>query len=198
MGYTRGPGPLSVDYDPMVEKLKGDIGIVENGTTATHAIAKGQYVIWNGSLYIAKADIAVGTAFVAGSGGNLTAKGNGIGDDVFGIQKVVDTMIYGKPLANNTDLDTVRQCGKYCILQGSTITSLKNRPDGVGSGEMCMYVVSHSQYTVQGANVDYGFQLLFHSTSNSENIYIRAIVNGVVKSWRKITTETVNTVNVPT
>lgn len=54
--------------------IKSDLGIVEDGNTATHAIAQGQYVIWKGSLYTASSAISVGATL---SGSNLTAVSNG-------------------------------------------------------------------------------------------------------------------------
>lgn len=82
MDYQLGPGPLQVDQNTIDEKIKGDIGIVENGDVATHAIPSGYYVIWKGDLYVAKTDISSGTTLSAASNGNLTAKPNGLGADV--------------------------------------------------------------------------------------------------------------------
>lgn len=79
MDYQLGPGPLQVDQNTIDEKIKGDIGIVENGDVATHAIPSGYYVIWKGDLYVAKTDISSGTTL---STSNLTAKPNGLGADV--------------------------------------------------------------------------------------------------------------------
>ena len=82
MDYQLGPGPLQVDQNTIDEKIKSDIGIVENGDVATHAITKGYYVIWKGDLYIAKTDISSGTTLSAASSGNLTAKPSGLGAEV--------------------------------------------------------------------------------------------------------------------
>lgn len=82
MDYQLGPGPLQADQNTIDEKIKSDIGIVENGDIATHAIAKGYYVIWKGDLYIAKTDISSGTTLSASSNGNLTAKPSGLGAEV--------------------------------------------------------------------------------------------------------------------
>ena len=58
--------------------LKNDLGIVENGDTATHTIAQGQYVIWHSALYTADAAITSGTTLAAsGNDKNLTAVENG-------------------------------------------------------------------------------------------------------------------------
>lgn len=82
MDYQLGPGPLQVDQNTIDEKIKGDIGIVENGDVATHAIPSGYYVIWKGDLYVAKTDISSGTTLSAASNGNLTAKPSGLGAEV--------------------------------------------------------------------------------------------------------------------
>lgn len=82
MDYQLGPGPLQVDQNTTDEKIKGDIGIVENGDIATHAILKNYYVIWKGNLYKAKSDISSGTTLSAESNGNLEPKSNGIGGEV--------------------------------------------------------------------------------------------------------------------
>ena len=57
-----------------MEKIKSDIGIVEDTDTAVHTISEGQYVIWKGVLYTAKTAIPSGTAL---SASNLTAVGAG-------------------------------------------------------------------------------------------------------------------------
>ena len=54
--------------------VSGLIGIVENGSTASQAISKGQYVIWKGALYTADAAISSGATLAASGGSkNLTA-----------------------------------------------------------------------------------------------------------------------------
>jgi hypothetical protein len=64
--------------DTQIASLKNDIGIVEDGDTATHTIAQGQYVIWQGALYTADAAIASGTTLAASGGNkNLTAVSGG-------------------------------------------------------------------------------------------------------------------------
>ena len=57
-----------------VEQIKNDIGIVENGTTATHNIASGQYVIWQGNLCTALYAILPGDTL---SSSNMIAVSNG-------------------------------------------------------------------------------------------------------------------------
>ena len=57
-----------------ITATKSDLGIVEDGNTATHSITAGQYVIWKGNLYTASSAIATGTTL---STSNLTAVSNG-------------------------------------------------------------------------------------------------------------------------
>ena len=54
--------------------VKSDLGIVEDTNTATHTIAKGQYVIWKDALYKATQAIPLGTTL---SNSNLTAVDSG-------------------------------------------------------------------------------------------------------------------------
>ena len=55
-----------------------NVGIVQNGNTATQSISKDRYVIWKGSLYTASSNIVSNTGL---SGSNLTAvTGGGLND----------------------------------------------------------------------------------------------------------------------
>lgn len=110
MDYQLGPGPLQVDQNTTDEKIKGDIGIVENGDIATHAILKDYYVIWKGNLYKAKTDISSGTTLSAESNGNLDLKSNGLGGEVAALNSNINTLLttrfYTKSIDNlsaNTD-----------------------------------------------------------------------------------------------
>lgn len=69
------------DNASLIAKLKADIGIVENTNTATHNIAAGQYVIWNGSLYTASSTISSGATL---STANLTAVSDGGLNSLYG------------------------------------------------------------------------------------------------------------------
>lgn len=100
MDYQLGPGPLQVDQNTIDEKIKGDIGIVENGDVATHAIPSGYYVIWKGDLYVAKTDISSGTTL---STSNLTAKPNGLGAEVAALNSKIATS-YNVSASYNTDV----------------------------------------------------------------------------------------------
>lgn len=71
--------PLIGGIINLIESLKGDIGIVENGDVATHSISAGSYVIWKNELYKASSAIAVDDAL---SASNLTAVSGGVGNDL--------------------------------------------------------------------------------------------------------------------
>ena len=93
--FTLGPGPLMPEF----EQIKSDIGIVENGATATHAISSGSYVIWNGDLYVAKMDISSGTAL---GSSNLTPKTSGIGGEVKSLSEKTGTYVFESDTLENT------------------------------------------------------------------------------------------------
>lgn len=109
MDYQLGPGPLQVDQNTIDEKIKGDIGIVENGDVATHAITSGYYVIWKGDLYVAKTDISSGTTLSAASNGNLTAKPNGLGAEVAALNSKFS------PALMSTDANDAIASGTYYL-----------------------------------------------------------------------------------
>lgn len=98
-----------VKHSTDIAALKNDLGIVEDGDTATHTIAQGQYVIWQGVLYTADAAIASGTTLAASGGNkNLTAVPNG-GLNVLNskIKLGVGTIQYDGSTTNNF----VHNCG---------------------------------------------------------------------------------------
>jgi hypothetical protein len=60
------------------EDTKAAMGIVEDGNTATQAIAAGEFVIWKGGVYTADSAIASGATLASsGAGKNLTAAAKG-------------------------------------------------------------------------------------------------------------------------
>ena len=65
--------------DWIVKKLKRCIAIVEDGDTASQAIASGKYVIWKGNAYKASSAISQGDTL---SLSNLTAVSDGIGNEL--------------------------------------------------------------------------------------------------------------------
>lgn len=83
-------------------KLRADIAIVENGNTATHNIAEGQYVVWKGDLYIASAAIASGATL---SSSNLTAKPNGLGGEVTSLSDQIGTHGFSENIATEVTAD---------------------------------------------------------------------------------------------
>lgn len=82
-GNLTDSGSKASDFLTQHQDISGKLdasamGIVEDGDTATHTIAQGQYVIWQGVLYTADAAIASGTTLAASGGSkNLTAVENG-------------------------------------------------------------------------------------------------------------------------
>lgn len=63
----------------IAKKIRALVGIVEDGDTATHAIAKGKYVIWKGNACKASSAISIGDTL---SSSNLTALDDGVGNDL--------------------------------------------------------------------------------------------------------------------
>lgn len=120
MDYQLGPGPLQVDQNTIDEKIKGDIGIVENGDVATHAITSGYYVIWKGDLYIAKTDISSGTTLSAASNGNLTAKPNGLGAEVAALNSNLNafSVVNFEPVSGITSDLFIRRYGRIVCVNG--------------------------------------------------------------------------------
>jgi len=62
---------LEAELTRAVNAVNGNVGIVENGDTASQNINEGQFVIWKGGLYTASSAIASGAALAVGT--NLTA-----------------------------------------------------------------------------------------------------------------------------
>lgn len=86
--------PISASDNTTVQQslaaVKSDMGIVEDGNTATHTIAAGQYVIWKGALYTASAAIPSGTTL---STSNLTAVSDGGLNSLNGkLEKIATTL----------------------------------------------------------------------------------------------------------
>lgn len=66
---------LEAELNRSVNAVNSNIGIVENGDTASQNITAGQYVIWKGALYTASVAIASGATLAVGT--NLTAVSGG-------------------------------------------------------------------------------------------------------------------------
>lgn len=85
----------AVNYDIITSKTfdPSTVGIVATGTTAPQAITAGQYVIWQGSLYTAKSNIASGATL---STSNLTAvSGGGLNQFAFSTADWTPTITFG-------------------------------------------------------------------------------------------------------
>lgn len=119
--------------DTAITATKSDLGIVEDGNTATHSITAGQYVIWKGNLYTASSAIATGTTL---STSNLTAVSNGglnsLNEQIATVnsKKITQTLLgYGASNAyfatssiNDYDLIVVALVDQtYAAIHGSTI-----------------------------------------------------------------------------
>ena len=68
------PKPLN----KQVDQINDNIALVEDGTTATHNIAKGKYVIWNGVMCRATSAISSGDTL---SSTNLTEVSGGVANE---------------------------------------------------------------------------------------------------------------------
>lgn len=105
----------------LIDGFAGDewanMGIVETGVTATHAIAAGQYVIWKGILYTADSAISVGTTLSRGGSGssgtkNLTAVSNGGFNALNSNLTNVSSRIAGEAVAQTTIHAFMKSCKK--------------------------------------------------------------------------------------
>lgn len=75
-----------------MDQMGSNLGILETGDTATHAIAKGEYVTWKGASYTADAAISIGETLAATGGSkNLTACDKGIANALNSKTTYVDT-----------------------------------------------------------------------------------------------------------
>lgn len=168
MDYQLGPGPLQVDQNTIDEKIKGDIGIVENGDVATHAIPRGYYVIWKGDLYVAKTDISSGTTL---STSNLTARPNGLGADVAALNSNAATYrnTDGKLISLSTSLNDVKTSGRYYATWQCTNTPTPDAP-----GYVDVYAASDT-YIKQSFYDAY-----------SDKVYTRRCENGTWSVWEQL------------
>lgn len=141
MDYQLGPGPLQVDQNTIDEKIKGDIGIVENGDVATHAIPSGYYVIWKGDLYVSKTDISSGTTLGTS---NLTAKPNGLGAEVAALNSNIGSINSALRPSDagwitDDNADNYKTTGQFMVARGWTniptgwgiLTVIANRTDTI-------------------------------------------------------------------
>lgn len=178
MDYQLGPGPLQVDQNTTDEKIKGDIGIVENGDIATHAILKDYYVIWKGNLYKAKTDISSGTTLSAESNGNLDPKSNGLGGEVAALNSNLNNLSTSALIINDqatvqtNNLNDIDHTSMYTYNGDSTGAPTTN-------GGVVLTITSYG-----GSQ-----RRQFAFVNNQAFITTRRYVNGW-GSWEKITTQT--------
>lgn len=123
------------------DKIKSDIGIVEDGNAATHAISAGQYVIWKNELYMADDAISIGET-LASSGGskNLTAKPNGLGGEVAAlnsnIRDITNTVTVNTSLVTDAIVYQVEKLVFFSCRATATIGAvlISNMPIGQITG----------------------------------------------------------------
>ena len=87
--------PLISGILNVLEKLKGNTGIIENTSVATHTIAAGKYVIWKNDLYKASSAISIGDTL---SLSNLTAVSDGIANELNSKLSYLDNVVTGTPV----------------------------------------------------------------------------------------------------
>lgn len=114
--------------DMIVKKLKRVVAIVEDGDTASQAIAKGKFVIWKGNACQASSAISQGDTL---SSSNLTALSHGIGNELnskisnFPISTGAVTVVKALSTSGQNVSYTVQTDGWYSIqvTTGSTTGS---------------------------------------------------------------------------
>lgn len=122
------------DLKTSLSTVKTDLGIVEDTNTATHTIAKGQYVIWKDALYIASQAIPSGTTL---SASNLTAVSNG------GFNALMP-----------------ESGSNYCKLPDGTLMCLGRKTGNINQSEWSGWATGMYQYTFQ---INYTFPVAFIS-----------------------------------
>lgn len=126
-----------------IDDIKADIGIVEDTDTATHTIAKDQYVIWKGSLYKASTAIPATTAL---SLSNLTAVSNGLGGEVASLNGNITKFhaVYHKSVskaANTANyIDTGLHGNYYIVIAAYESAGGAGAPVSVGRNNNSLYV----------------------------------------------------------
>lgn len=148
-----------------IAKLKSDLGIVEDTDIATHAIAKGQYVIWHGELYTASSAISIGNAL---SLSNLTAvSGGGLNELSNNTPEVVTNSngtAYKFP--NGVMICTKRWTGNIAIT--ATWGSSYEASSPVSLGKWAVEFIAKPIVSIMntGANAGWPGRLIDASTSN--------------------------------
>ena len=133
--------PLIGGIINLIESLKGDIGIVENGDVATHSISAGSYVIWKNELYKASSAIAVDDAL---SSSNLTAVSGGVGSELNNKTIVnTETILADKAYSTSAQTYTVPE---DCYFTGANIgaSSIGDGTVKINSGSELAIVESGS------------------------------------------------------
>lgn len=156
-----------------IDDIKADIGIVEDGDTATHTIAAGQYVIWKGSLY--KATVAI-PATTALSLSNLTAVSGGLGEEVASLNSQITQKANQEPITN---------AGCVSPLTISDLNTAIN-PDNVGN--LFFFRAYNGQNApangvVVGFTIGYDTNNVLQFAFKNDNVYTRLRSWGNWSAW---------------
>lgn len=151
---------------------ESDLAIVETDNTAFHSIFAGQYVMWNGEMYKAIANIASGAALSAtGTGANLSAVTGGVVNEMNSIYGT-----FGNTSNPITDLNDLPMYGSGHVVLDSSIS-----PIGV-SGSFSFTkqgAASSNRYTVTVSQIT-------ANSSNNGNVYVGYVYNGNLTGWEQI------------
>ena len=155
-------GPLFLDTMSdewtMLDKLKNDVAIVEDGNTATHNISSGKYVCWKGSLY--KANQAISSGDSLSSSTNLDAVSNGLGGELSTLSEQIVSLTSAVNSKSKILVETKQMGGTGTVAAGSTkdvsldVTKQGYKPVGIigytgsGTGNFAMQEI---YVTVAGA-----------------------------------------------
>lgn len=131
------------------DKIKSDIGIVEDGNAATHAISAGQYVIWKDELYMADDAISIGET-LASSGGskNLTAKPNGLGGEIAALNsKIAMHSSYLSGADSGTTLNAIKYNYDFAFIAFTSANKAWAEGDSFGTLPVDAYPVENIRTT---------------------------------------------------
>ena len=161
-----------------MDQMGSNLGILETGDTATHAIAKGEYVTWKGASYTADAAISIGETLAATGGSkNLTAcdKGiaNALNSNIFDYstnEKVVGTF-NGSILYKKTWFGVNQSINNKTKIDAS-ITS--NNVDFICDGSFIFKVSSGNYYFSNLANGTQAGPIMYRVNARleSDGLYI--------------------------
>lgn len=128
-----------------MDQMGSNLGILETGDTATHAIAKGEYVTWKGASYTADAAISIGETLAATGGSkNLTACDKGIANALNSkIELLMDREI--STTVTNYTVPNIKNYDLLCIGVAQELSS-NARYSGQQTIPVAMFVRSNSSF----------------------------------------------------